>query len=67
MCAISKNYNRGHNILELADAYQLLLSQQVKRKVIITNIHDDKKYAMTDELLNNVKLKKATKLHGVVA
>ena len=67
MCVISEIYNGGHNILELADIYQLFLSEQVKRKVIITNIHDDKKYDMTNELLNYVRLKKATKLHRIIA
>ena len=35
--AISETYNRAHNNLELANIYQIFLSQQVERKVIITN------------------------------
>ena len=37
-------------------SYQMFLSQQVKRNVIITNKHG--KYWLTDELPNNAKLKK---------
>ena len=40
-------------------SYQMFLSQQVKRNVIITNKHG--KYWLTDELPNNVKLKKISK------
>ena len=43
----------------------MFLSQKLKRKVIITNENDDKKYEMTDELLTNVRLKKTSNLHGV--
>ena len=37
-------------------SYQMLLSQQKKRNVIITN--KDSKYKLTDELPNNVRLNK---------
>ena len=36
--------------------YQMFLSQQVKRKVIITNKNG--RYELTDELSNDVRLKK---------
>ena len=36
MSAISETYNRVHNILELVVSYQIFLSQQVKRNLIIT-------------------------------
>ena len=36
MSAISETYNRTHNILELKMSYQMFLSQQVKRNVVIT-------------------------------
>ena len=36
--------------------YQMFLSQQVKRKVIITNKNG--RYELTDELPNDVRLKK---------
>ena len=39
-------------------------SQQVIRKVIITN--KSGKYMLTDELQNNVTLKKISKLHRVI-
>ena len=39
-------------------------SQQVIRKVIITN--ESGKYMLTDELQNNVTLKKISKLHRVI-
>ena len=42
----------------------MFLSQKLKRKVIITNENDDKKYEMTDELPTNVRLKKTSNLHG---
>ena len=36
MSAISETYNRVHNILELVVSYQIFLSQQVQRNLIIT-------------------------------
>ena len=42
----------------------MLLSQQVKRNVIITN--KNVKYELTDELLNDVRLKEISKLHGIL-
>ena len=36
MSAISETYNRVHNILELVVSYQIFLSQQVKRNLVIT-------------------------------
>ena len=55
MSAISENYNRGDNIL---------VSQQVKRKVVIPNKNG--KYELTDMFPNNIRLKKILKLHGVI-
>ena len=54
MSAISENYNRG----------DILVSQQVKQKVVIPN--KSGKYELTDKLPNNTRLKKILKLHGVV-
>ena len=42
----------------------MLLSQQVKQNVIITN--KNVKYELTDELLNDVRLKEISKLHGIL-
>ena len=39
----------------------MFLSQQVKRNVFITNKNG--KYQLTDELPNDVRLKKMSKLH----
>ena len=55
MSAISENYNRGDDIL---------VSQQVKRKVVIPNKNG--KYELTDMFPNNIRLKKILKLHGVI-
>ena len=51
MSAISETYN------------QMFLSQQVKRNVIITSKNG--KYELIDELLNDVRLKKISELHGI--
>ena len=42
----------------------MFLLQQVKRNVIITN--KSGKYQLTDELPNNVRLKKISKLHRII-
>ena len=52
------------NILELADSLPNVSSQQVKRNVIITNKNG--KYRLTNELPNNERLKKISKLHGII-
>ena len=44
--------------------YQMFLSQQVKRNAIITN--QNGKYELTDDLSIDVRLKKISKLHGVI-
>ena len=59
MSAISKTYNRTHNILELIMSYQMFISQQVKRNVIITCKNGKE---LTVELPNDVRLKKISKL-----
>ena len=64
MSAIPETYNRAHNILELVDFFQMLFSQQVKRNVFVTN--KNVKYELTDELPNDVRLKKISKLHGII-
>ena len=56
MSAISETYNRGHNILELADFCQIFISQQNKGNVIITNKNG--KYELTDVLPKIARLKK---------
>ena len=43
-------YNRTRNISELADIYQMFLSQKAKRNVIITNKNG--KYEFNDNLPN---------------
>ena len=67
MSAISETYNRDY-ILEMSYnrplILQMFLSQQVKRKVIITNKNG--KYKLTGKLPNNVRLKKLSKLHGIL-
>ena len=60
MSAISETYNRGHNILELVDMF----FSQRKRNVIITNKNG--KCKLTDELPNDVRLKKYSKRHGFI-
>ena len=62
MSAISETYNRGYKILELANIKSNVLSQQVKWNVI--NING--KYELTDELSNDVRPKKTSKLHGLI-
>ena len=42
----------------------MFLSQQVKWNLIITNKNG--KCELTDELPNDVKLKKISKLHGII-
>ena len=39
------------------------VSQQVKRNVVITS--KNSKYELTDELPNDVRLKKISELHGI--
>ena len=43
----------------------MFLSQQAKRNVIITNKNG--KYELTDELPNDIRLKKIPKPHRIVA
>ena len=45
-------------------SYQMFLSQQVKRNVIIITSKNGK-YELTDELPNDVKLRKISELHGI--
>ena len=42
----------------------MFLSQQMKRNVIIIN--KNVKYELTEELSNDVRLKKISKLHGII-
>ena len=42
----------------------MFILQQVKRNVIVTNKNG--KYELTDELPNNVRLKKISKIHGII-
>ena len=44
-------------------SYQMFLSQQVKRNVIITNKNG--KYDLTDELPNDMEAEENLKLHGI--
>ena len=47
----------------ISETYQMFLSQQVKRNVVITS--KNSKYQSTDELPNNVRLKTTSELHGI--
>ena len=42
----------------------MFILQQVKRNVIVTNKNG--KYELTDELPNNVRRKKISKIHGII-
>ena len=64
MSAISETYNRVHNILELVVSYQIFLSQQVKRNLVITTRNG--KCELNDEFPNDGRLKKLSKLHGMI-
>ena len=46
-------------------SYQTFLSQQVKRNVIITNKNG--KYELIDKLPNDLRLRKISKLHRIIA
>ena len=61
MSAISETYNRAHNLLELV---RYLTKCFTKRNIVITNKNG--KYELTDELLNNVRLKKTSKVCGII-
>ena len=66
MSAISETYNRAHNILEVVDILpNVFFFILVKRNVIITNKNG--KYELTDELSNDLILKKISKLHGIIS
>ena len=66
MSAISENYNRAHNILEVVDILpNVFFFILVKRNVIITNKNG--KYELTDELSNDLILNKISKLHGIIS
>ena len=56
MSAISETYNRGQNVLELADILPnvMFLSQQVNWSVIIANKNG--KYELTYVLPNDIKI-----------
>ena len=64
MSTIFYTYNRAHNVLELVDILPNFFSQQVKRNVTIAN--KNFKYQSTDELRSDVRLKKISKIHGVI-
>ena len=57
------NLNRTRNIWNLKMSYQMFLSQQVKQNVVITS--KNSKYELTDELPNDVRLKKISELHRI--
>ena len=64
MSAISETYNRAHNILELADTFQMFVSKQLKRNIIITNKNG--KYEFTEKLPNDVRLNRISGLHEII-
>ena len=62
MSAISETYNRNHNILELEDVLPRCLTK-FQSEIPFTSKNG--KYELTDELPNDVRLKKISKLHGI--
>ena len=60
MSAISETCNLAHNIMELVD-----IIQNVSFTTNETT-YKNGKYKSTDELLNDVRLKKISKLHGII-
>ena len=64
MSSISATYNRVIIFWNFLISCKTFFSQLVKRNVIITNKNG--KYKLTDELPNDVTLKKISKLHGII-
>ena len=63
MSAISETYNHTHNILELDDVLPnvFFTASETERGITRKN----SKYELTDELLNDVRLKKISELHAI--
>ena len=59
MSAISETYNRVYNILELVDIFPNVSLTTCETKVDITNRNG--KYEFTNELPNDIRLKKIVK------
>ena len=64
MSAISETYNRTHNILELANILPNVSFKTSETNMITANKYG--KYELTNELPNNVRLKKILKLNGII-
>ena len=65
MSAISENNNRNHNILKLEDVFpNVSFTVSETERVLLVKIVDSK-YELTDELPNDVTLKKTSALHGI--
>ena len=65
MSAISENNNRNHNILKLEDVFpNVSFTVSETERVLLVKIVDSK-YELTDELPNDVRLKKTSALHGI--
>ena len=62
--AISETYNRGHIILELVDILPNVSFTTIKTEC--DYYWKNCKYDLTDELPNNVRLKKISKLHRTI-
>ena len=63
MSAISKLINTLIIFWNLRMSYQMFLSQQVKQNVVITS--ENSKYKLTDQVPNDVRLKKISEIHGI--
>ena len=64
MSAFSETQNRAHITWTLWVSIQIFLPKQMKQNVIITN--KNCKFMLNDELLSDIRLKKISKLHGIV-
>ena len=63
MSAISETYNCGHNILELV---HILPNISFIKSEKGSDYYTNEKYALTDKLPNNVRLKTISKLQRVI-
>ena len=64
MSAISETSNRTHNISELAGILPNVFFHKLNETWLLLNKNG--KYELTDELPNDLKLKKILKLHRII-
>ena len=64
MSAISETYNRTHNILELEDVLTKCFFHSKWNGTWLLLVKIDNKYELTDELANDVRLKKISEING---